>query len=146
MATLRTFVAVETTLEIQSQAGRLIEQLQHTTAKVNWVRTSNLHVTMKFLGEVRTDGIADVCQAVEDSVKDKPSFEVECRGAGAFPDNAQPRTIWLGVENGRQDMVDLHGSFPGLGESRDGPAINAGEELAPRRTSLFLRDAPHARP
>ena len=79
-----------------------------TTADVNWVEPHNLHLTLKFLGEVHDREIAAVCQAVSRGAAAVSPFELEVRGAGAFPNSARPRTVWLGAGVGAEQMVVLH--------------------------------------
>jgi RNA 2',3'-cyclic 3'-phosphodiesterase len=106
--TLRTFVAVEISKPIRARAGELIAALSGTAAQVNWVEPHNLHLTMKFLGEVHERDIIEVCRAVEQGAAELPPFELEVRGAGAFPTAARPRTVWLGAGEGAEQMVVLH--------------------------------------
>jgi RNA 2',3'-cyclic 3'-phosphodiesterase len=105
---VRTFVAVEAPPEVQSRAGELISRLSAVDAKVKWVEPRNLHWTLKFLGNVDMVEIPDVCSAVEEAVKSIAPFDLEARGAGAFPNLRNPRTIWLGVGEGANEMVGLH--------------------------------------
>ena len=97
MKKIRTFVAVELSPETRSAAARLIERLRPAGAKVSWVKADNMHLTLKFLGDVPNVEIPAVCQAVAASSMNIAPFEIECGGAGAFPDARKPRTIWLGV-------------------------------------------------
>jgi RNA 2',3'-cyclic 3'-phosphodiesterase len=106
--TLRTFVAVEINGPIRARAGELIAALGNTTADVKWVEPHNLHLTLKFLGDVHQREIADVCQAVSDGASEVAPFDLEVRGAGAFPNAARPRTVWLGAGEGAEQMVVLH--------------------------------------
>jgi RNA 2',3'-cyclic 3'-phosphodiesterase len=106
--TLRTFTAVEITGAIRARAVELIAALDGTTADVKWVEPHNLHVTLKFLGDVHEREIAAVCSAVARGAAELKPFEVEVRGAGAFPTAARPRTVWLGVAAGDKPMVMLH--------------------------------------
>ncbi|MHB1033510.1 MAG: RNA 2',3'-cyclic phosphodiesterase [Pirellulales bacterium] len=105
---VRTFIAVEIPDESRRRAGELIAALGRAPAKVKWVETHNLHLTLKFLGEVDPCRIHDICQAVAESVAEVPPFEFELRGAGAFPDAHRPRTVWLAVDRGREEMAVLH--------------------------------------
>jgi RNA 2',3'-cyclic 3'-phosphodiesterase len=106
--TLRTFVAVEITLSIRARAGELIAALACTPADVKWVEPHNLHLTLKFLGDVREQEIVRVCQAMARGAAETKPFEFDVRGAGAFPNAARPRTVWLGSGNGGEPMVMLH--------------------------------------
>ena len=105
---VRTFVAVEAPPEVRSRATELIQRLKAVDARVKWVEPHNLHWTLKFLGNVEMVEIPEVCSAVEEAAKSLPAFDLEARGAGAFPNLRNPRTIWLGVGQGADEMVELH--------------------------------------
>ncbi len=107
-STLRTFVAVEISQQVRARAVELIAALGGAAAGVKWVEPENLHLTLKFLGEVHQREIVRVCQAVERGVAKVAPFELEVRGAGAFPTAARPHTVWLGAGDGTQEMVALH--------------------------------------
>jgi RNA 2',3'-cyclic 3'-phosphodiesterase len=149
--TLRAFVAVELPTPIRTQAEELIALLADTEADVNWVETHNLHLTLKFLGDVHEREISDVCQAVLRGTARRKTFDLDVCGAGAFPTAARPRTVWLGAGDGESEMIELHDSIEAelaelgyreehrrfcphltLGRVRGvGPAITAlGEKLA----------------
>ena len=106
--TLRTFIAVEITPAIRSRAGELIAALAGTSADVKWVEPNNLHLTLKFLGDVPQQEIARVCQAMARGAAEVEPFELDVRGAGAFPNAARPHTVWLGAGGGSEPMVVLH--------------------------------------
>lgn len=105
---VRTFVAVEIPFEVKDRAGRLITQLRASSAKVKWVAPQHLHWTLKFLGDVDMLEIPKVCSAVQKAVEPFAPFDVEARGAGAFPDLLRPRTVWIGMGEGTEAMVALH--------------------------------------
>jgi RNA 2',3'-cyclic 3'-phosphodiesterase len=106
--TLRTFAAVEITAPIRARTEELIDSLDGTAADVNWVEPHNLHLTLKFLGDVHQREITTVCKAIARGAAMIKPFEIEVRGAGAFPNATRPRTIWLGVATGEGPMVVLH--------------------------------------
>lgn len=108
---LRTFIAAEMSAEVRARSRQLVSRLQPTDAKVTWTKTETMHLTFKFLGEVDLIDIPAVCQAVTDAVAPLPPFEIELRGAGAFPTAHRPRTIWLGVGRGEAELLDLHGAI-----------------------------------
>src|SRR5487761_943067 len=105
---LRTFIAVETSPETHARARQLIARLSGTGAKISWVKPDCLHLTLKFLGDVDLREIPSVCQAITRAVAEIPPFEIEVQGAGAFPSAARPRTVWLGVGRGSEEMIALH--------------------------------------
>lgn len=107
--TIRTFVAVELNPAVRGRAEQLIQLLRVTGADVKWVDTLNMHLTLKFLGDVRSQEIPRVCQTVQRAVAKVEPFEMEICGAGAFPNAQRPRTLWLGAGSGAEEMVALHG-------------------------------------
>ncbi len=106
--TLRTFVAVEIDSPIRARAAELIESLRGSAADVKWVETHNLHLTLKFLGDVHERDLVDVCRAVQKGAAEVNPFDLEVRGAGAFPHAARPRTVWIGAGAGAEQMIGLH--------------------------------------
>jgi 2'-5' RNA ligase len=106
-ATLRTFVAVEIDLPVRDRAESLIGQFRGVPADVKWVDRQNLHLTLKFLGDVPTTDTPQIIQAVTQAVAEIEPFRLEIRGAGAFPDLRRMRTIWLGVRAGAEPMIAL---------------------------------------
>ncbi|NQT12237.1 MAG: RNA 2',3'-cyclic phosphodiesterase [Planctomycetes bacterium] len=105
---IRTFVAVKLDSAVCANAAELIEEFRSAGADARWVDPENLHVTLKFLGDVDAREVHEVCRAVEDAVGEATPFELEIRGAGAFPNAERPRTVWLGVGAGAQEMVALN--------------------------------------
>ena len=106
--TLRTFVAVEISAAIRARANGIIDALGGSAADVTWVEPHNLHLTLKFLGDVHQREIVDVCRAVARGASQVAPFSLEVHGAGAFPNAARPRTVWLGAAEGAAQMVVLH--------------------------------------
>ncbi|NUQ64069.1 MAG: RNA 2',3'-cyclic phosphodiesterase [Pirellulales bacterium] len=150
----RTFVAVKLGPAVCSKAAEIIRALQAAPADVKWVDPDNLHLTLKFLGDVEAAEIHRVCETVQQAVADSSRFEFEVRGLGAFPAVKRPRTIWLGAGEGERQMVDLakalEKKLQKLGFPREGrrfqPHVTigrlrhggrAGEDLA----DLLLRQA-----
>ncbi len=107
--TVRTFVAVEIDAAVRSRAEKLIERLAGSPADVKWVEAHNLHLTLKFLGDVPSGETPRVCDAVARGAAKVEPFELEVCGAGAFPSAGRPRTLWLGSGDGEQGMIELHG-------------------------------------
>ena len=111
MQHVRTFTAVEVWPEIRERAKSLIKRLEDTTAKVTWAKADQMHLTMNFLGDVEMNEIPAVCRAVSDAVRSFAPFDVEMAGVGVFPSYENPRTIWLGVTDGSEQLVALHAAL-----------------------------------
>jgi 2'-5' RNA ligase len=123
VARVRTFVAIEMSPAVRRQAQTLIHQLAARTTAVRWVSADQLHLTLKFLGDVEDKRLYDVCCAVDRAVAERPPFEVLCRGFGAFPQLNRPRTLWLGLEDPAGRLADLQerveAEFTALGFPRE---------------------------
>ncbi len=105
---IRTFLALDVSSEVRSKAGQLIRRLSDVRGKISWVRPEQLHLTLKFLGDVDARELPEVCNAVAAVAGDQAPFDFEVKGAGAFPAATRPRTIWLGVTVGVPELRALH--------------------------------------
>ncbi len=74
---------------------------------VRWVRMDGLHVTLRFLGPTPDPGIPPVVAAVQQAASTLGSFRIVVDGAGAFPSPARPRTIFLEITEGAEDLARL---------------------------------------
>lgn len=111
MTNVRTFIAVELSGFVKKRAEAAIKRLQEVPADVSWVRPQNMHLTLKFLGDVPDHELNDVCRTVTKAVAGLEPFEIAFRGCGAFPNSSRPRTIWLGVEHGQDEIAELHAAI-----------------------------------
>src|SRR5687767_7627551 len=108
MSRLRTFIAVELEKGIRSRCLTLQETLARSAEDVKWVEAENLHVTLLFLGEVDERDLPAVCQVVGAACAEISPFTMSIEGVGCFPNLRRPRTLWVGVGRGTQDLVALH--------------------------------------
>ncbi len=107
MKPLRTFIAVNVSQDTCRVAGRMLKQLGAIDHGVKTVQNKNLHITLKFLGEVFVEDTPAICSAVERACESISDFEIICGGLGAFPDQERPRTLWMGVEQGVEQIRAL---------------------------------------
>jgi RNA 2',3'-cyclic 3'-phosphodiesterase len=74
---------------------------------VRWVRMDGLHLTLRFLGPTPADRVAELAEAIDRVARDATPFELALAGAGAFPSAARPRTLWIGLTDGRDNVAEL---------------------------------------
>ncbi|HAY79445.1 MAG TPA: RNA 2',3'-cyclic phosphodiesterase [Planctomycetaceae bacterium] len=110
MKTIRTFIAVDVSAQVQAAADAAMECLRGSGSAVNWLQPENVHLTLKFLGEVPNVEVHAVCREVQAAVAESGvlPFEVDCHGLGAFPDIERARTVWFGVRDGGEPLIQLH--------------------------------------
>lgn len=80
---------------------------QEPRSEVRWVRMDGLHLTLRFLGATDPSRVADVARVVDDVGVSQRPFRITVRGAGAFPSASRPRTVWLGIDEGREELGRL---------------------------------------
>jgi len=104
---IRTFIAVGLPGELQAEIGRLSSSLSTRIPGVRWVPPENLHLTLKFLGNVDEETIPDI-QAILNRVTPR-HLPIICRfgGLGVFPNPRRPKIIWLGVIEGSDQLSGL---------------------------------------
>ncbi len=78
--------------------ARAARRMRESALPVRWVDMDRLHMTLKFLGEVRPERLRDVQQAVARVAEKTHPFVMKLGGAGAFPTMRRPKVIWLGAE------------------------------------------------
>lgn len=104
---VRAFVAIELDRELQEGLGRVQQRLKRVAgAGVRWVRPEAIHLTLKFLGDVETARLAQVCDAMGQAAGRARPFRLRLGAVGAFPSLRRPRVLWAGVE-GDLDALQL---------------------------------------
>jgi 2'-5' RNA ligase len=95
---MRVFVAINLS---QNEKGRLetaARPLFESRFPMRWVEAPNVHLTLKFLGEVNEDRLPELFAALNDAAAGQGSFEMAVNGFGAFPSLRRPRVAWAGIE------------------------------------------------
>ena len=106
--TIRTFICIEIPTSIKQRIEALQRSLQRTDAQVSWVKVSNIHLTLKFLGDVVASRIERLNGAVERGARAISQFEIEVGGAGCFPSSRSPRVVWIGLTHVSETLARLH--------------------------------------
>jgi RNA 2',3'-cyclic 3'-phosphodiesterase len=106
---LRTFIAVDFPPEIIQKIEKIIAYFKTQTPDeaLKWISTNNLHLTLKFLGEIPEEKLDHFKNILANSLGDKPEFNIGVEGLGMYPDKRNPRVIWLGITAG-DTLIDLH--------------------------------------
>ena len=100
MSVIRAFIAVDLPPEIIKRLEQISALLKQSLGDVSvrWVPTENIHLTLKFLGDVSLTNLEMLKEVLLTEVSVHRSFEVSVGGLGAFPTTRHPRVIWIGVE------------------------------------------------
>jgi RNA 2',3'-cyclic 3'-phosphodiesterase len=122
----RLFVAMETPAKVKQAMETLQGTLRAAGADVRWERPEKFHLTLKFLGDVRTDLVERIATTVHDALRAFPPFAVVYRGIGVFPPNGDPRVVWVG-------MLDDGGTLDGLHRTLEEQFVTLGFPKDDRR-------------
>jgi 2'-5' RNA ligase len=104
---MRTFIAIELPEEIKGFLSGIQNQLRTSGADVKWVKPDNIHLTLKFLGEVDEKKLDKISKIIEETAKGKNKFQAHISSLGAFPKIDFPRVIWVGLDMGDKEIKQI---------------------------------------
>lgn len=106
MTLVRSFVAIDID---DAQILKRIEELQREFMRLGLdaklVEKENLHITLRFLGEIPAARVEEVARSL--STLKFAKFQIWLSGVGVFPDLNRPRVVWIGVTKGSEELVRL---------------------------------------
>ncbi|MFH0763824.1 MAG: RNA 2',3'-cyclic phosphodiesterase [Candidatus Omnitrophota bacterium] len=104
---MRTFIAIELSDEIKDTLAQIQSHLKYAGADVKWVEKDNIHLTLKFLGEIDEKKCEKVKAVLDEIAKSVKPFEISIKDIGAFPKMEFPRVIWVGLDKGAKESTEL---------------------------------------
>jgi 2'-5' RNA ligase len=97
---MRVFIALDIDDAIRDRIQRFMDGVREFAPDARWVRPESLHVTLKFIGEQRTESAEQMKRAL--SSLEAEGVEITFRGYGFFPTPKAARVFWVGIESGPQ--------------------------------------------
>ena len=101
---IRTFVAVDVPQPIKMELDKLIGELRPFAPDIRWVKAANLHITLRFLGDIPQSSVSGLVSEIAKNSSDFKSFHLSLAGIGGFPNLHKPRVIWLGGGDGQDSL------------------------------------------
>jgi len=105
--TIRSFIAFELPDAVVSLLDNVQQGLKSLPLKAKWVRPQNIHLTLKFLGNIDPANIEDIGQAMADAAGDFAPFTLTVVGIGFFPGIKRPRVVWAGLGGETEVLLNL---------------------------------------
>jgi 2'-5' RNA ligase len=141
----RIFCAIELPATVRELVLRHIADLKAAVpdAHASWGREANLHLTLKFLGEVPQSSVQDFSNAVSRAVAEVKPFSIRLEQTGAFPKHGQPRVLWIGINDPTSKLGELHARLEE--ESAQAGFAKEARPFHPHLTVARLRKPEHAR-
>ena len=104
----RAFIALELPPEVIEALGDLQSELKNKGLKLRWVKPGNIHLTLKFLGEVSTERLRAVKSVIHRVAGSQSAFSLAAKGVGVFPSVKNARVLWSGVHGDVERLRRLH--------------------------------------
>ncbi|KPJ62021.1 MAG: hypothetical protein AMJ42_00375 [Deltaproteobacteria bacterium DG_8] len=111
MSQLRSFIAIELSPLIKTKIEEIQNKLKPSSSDVRWVRPEGIHLTLKFLGNIEEEMIPEISDIIRKCSADTTSFTLEIRSLGAFPNEKNPKVIWVGAEDNSGTLGKLQQSL-----------------------------------
>jgi 2'-5' RNA ligase len=125
---IRAFLAIELPDSLRLGLAQVQGELKRSRADVRWVRVDNIHLTLKFFGNVPEEEIEVLAQAARQAAAEAAPLQLQATSAGAFPSPQSPRVVWLGLGGDvlplTQLFYRLEKAFAALGHLPEGRAFN----------------------
>lgn len=98
MSLLRAFIAIDIPPEIKQAISSQTASLRKESGRAaRWVDAENIHLTLKFLGNVSSANLELLAQALQAECAQTAPFTVSLEGLGCFPNPRRPRVLWIGL-------------------------------------------------
>ena len=92
---MRAFIAIDLPIEIKKALLKTQQKLKTESLKASWVKPENLHLTLKFLGEISFEQLNEIKQIIRDITKSTSGFKIKLESLGAFPNLHAAQIIWI---------------------------------------------------
>lgn len=107
MDKVRAFLAIDLKPSLKELIMDVEDDFKEIDADVKYVNPKNLHLTLKFFGNINQEQIDKIIIKIEKVLKNHKPFKINVEGCGAFPNLNKIRVIWLGTDN-TEPLIKLH--------------------------------------
>jgi 2'-5' RNA ligase len=141
----RVFCAIEIPEKIRQSISRHAQQLQEALPDVqaSWTKPDNIHLTLKFFGNISQQQIVRASEAATRAVDGLGSFNIKVEGAGSFPARGPAKVLWIGISDPTGKLIQLQQRFESECEREGFP--KEARAFHPHLTVARLRTARGAR-
>lgn len=150
MSLLRTFIAIELPQHTRGAIDQQTAHLRQALGKdlIRWVPLENMHLTLKFLGEVTTSHLSFLKQMLAQVADSHTQFDLQIGGLGSYPSSRNPRILWIGL-HAPMDLTSLQKNIEAgasrLGYEQEERAFSPHLTIGRVRQNANLSDLPKIR-
>ena len=106
---MRAFIAIQLPPGIKDALAGLQRKLKTKEIQISWVKPQNLHLTLKFLGNIQPVKLIEIEATLEGIIKNSAGFRIQLETLGAFPSVRAGRIIWVGARRVAPELKTLAG-------------------------------------
>ncbi len=140
---MRSFIAIDIDKDIAHEARRIINDFRNLDLDVKFVEPENLHITLKFLGEIDEDDVKLLCENVSEVCNKTKIFKISFKHVSFFGSMNHVRTLWIGMGTGREDFISLSeniGSKIGFNNNgNSSPHLTIGRVRSGKNKELIMK-------
>jgi len=107
---MRSFIAIPLNRRTHSELLQLQDKLRKSHADIKWVKPENIHLTLKFLGDIDESQATQIKTTLTEVSKRHNPFSMHLSSLGTFPKLSSPRVVWVGIDEGQQECKTLQKS------------------------------------
>lgn len=120
---MRTFIAIDLSEGIKARLVELQDRIRSQVPSLSWVKPEQLHLTLKFLGEIDGSVVSTIGDAISDVTAGFSPFDLTLKGAGTFGPRDSASVVWVGIKDTGQTLyklqADLASALEPLGFPRE---------------------------
>ena len=105
--TIRLFIAIEIEKRIKERILDYLKHLKKADAGVRWVASENIHITLKFLGNIDAIILPALIKSIDNGMLLFSPFRIQIGNVGAFPTVKKPRILFVGVQDKENNLLKI---------------------------------------
>lgn len=105
---VRAFLAIDLPQELKKELFNLSKNLSYKDLKLKWVEEENLHLTIRFFGNISENLVEKIYEKCKDVCKEIKPFDLKLTSTGYFPFKGTPRVVWIGIEEPSNNLLKLN--------------------------------------
>lgn len=107
---MRCFIAIDLDERVKMALSALQMELKGCNADIKWVKPENIHLTLKFLGNVDEKMLSKIEVKLGDACNKYNGFSLEAKGMDVFPNKRHPRVLWVDITS-NDSLTGLQGEI-----------------------------------
>ena len=104
---LRIFIACALPATVRGHLAEVQACLKQTPLSLRWVKTDQIHLTLKFIGSTPAERVKSVAADMQQAASGRGILRLQTKGLGVFPTLKRPRVLWMGLDGDLEDLAAL---------------------------------------